>query len=510
MPDRSPRSFSAPLAAALLDALTADVAIAERTRAARALGDEAALRRGERAPGAEALVAALSAARLDEAAARRVGRRAARDPAVVAALRANGIATCERAYRQCDRVAPREDEAARWEVVELATRRASGAATVAYVADGPADALACALRAGVLEGLPQGFGGAPAHAVEVACRVRGDARCVFRVEWRDARAGARVRTAGVATAAAAGATALAIGLGAGALVALAAAGTALAAALAGAAASRMHAVAPDDAPDATLRELERRIAERSDALAKLDARIEGTAGPAAPAARAEAEALAGPVARLRRDLALGADALEQLRAEGAPAPGAALDDLLDGVAARVSRARLAADAVADLVGPSDAVRAREDLGAMLERVARAARCAPGAGPRIDARAPADLPFADCDGARIEAVVERLVARAVEAAGATGRVALEARAVDDGVEIAVADDGPRLDGAAIDELFDPFPASPGASHEAAGAAADLARVLERHGSALQIAPARAGARGTRASFVLPLRAPQVRR
>jgi signal transduction histidine kinase len=68
---------------------------------------------------------------------------------------------------------------------------------------------------------------------------------------------------------------------------------------------------------------------------------------------------------------------------------------------------------------------------------------------------APLPRTSCFPAKINLVVQSLVSNAIDACPAGGRVVVETRAADDGVEIRVSDNGCGIAPGARDRIFDPF-------------------------------------------------------
>jgi signal transduction histidine kinase len=66
-----------------------------------------------------------------------------------------------------------------------------------------------------------------------------------------------------------------------------------------------------------------------------------------------------------------------------------------------------------------------------------------------------LPELTCYPAQINQVVLNLLANAIEACPAGGRVTVQTRARPDGVEIHVRDTGSGIDPAIRDKIFDPF-------------------------------------------------------
>ena len=113
----------------------------------------------EHAVGTDRLVSALHAAQLGEGAARAVGVRAATAGEVALAARFAGVGSIERALRQADRLLPREHTDGLFTVRALEP----GEAKIVYRASTPVDPLLCAVRAGLLSGLPRCFGSSRAR-----------------------------------------------------------------------------------------------------------------------------------------------------------------------------------------------------------------------------------------------------------------------------------------------------------------------------------------------------------
>ncbi len=68
---------------------------------------------------------------------------------------------------------------------------------------------------------------------------------------------------------------------------------------------------------------------------------------------------------------------------------------------------------------------------------------------------APVPRINCFPAKINLVVQSLVANAIEACSSGGRVTVETRTVDDGIEIRVSDNGCGISPSIHDRIFDPF-------------------------------------------------------
>ena len=67
----------------------------------------------------------------------------------------------------------------------------------------------------------------------------------------------------------------------------------------------------------------------------------------------------------------------------------------------------------------------------------------------------EIPLVNCYPAKINQVIMNLVANAIDACGEGGHVSVITRRTEDGVEVAVMDDGPGIDAAIREKIFDPF-------------------------------------------------------
>jgi signal transduction histidine kinase len=479
----------------LIEAVLTHLGGPERSRAAARLeGPRDAL-------GPQALSEALREANLGEVEARRIGLEAASAADLALAARVAGVGSTERALRQADRLLPREHPDGVFQVRSLQ----QGEAHVVYTAGGPVDPLLCAMRAGLLAGLPRSFGAPPARVVELACAGRGGDACTFRVRWRRSIAD-RPLLQMLAVGAVAGAV---LGAGGQALALWSPAATVtLFAALGIAAAAWLVESRRAERlgrQEGLVAELEQRIAERMDDLARIDTSLErrdatepgGRAAASRRAAEEQAKALQRAIATFGRELAV-------LRGRaGAPfeppeSKAGALAQELDEALGRFERLRHLADALGG-AQQGAARREREDLSALLAYVVQRARRREASGPEIVIDVPADLPFVHCDAVGIERALDQMLTSACESAGPAGRVEVRAAAVEGGVELSVCDDGAGADPERVEEALDPFF---GQGVSAAGPGEGLrqaAEIVAAHGGALQL---RAEAdKGTRASFVL---------
>ncbi len=473
----------------LVNALLDHVAGPERARAIEQLGGL------QGAVDARRLAAAMRAARLDEAEARRVGVAAAAAVDVALAARQAGVGSTERALRQADRLLPREHATGVFEIRALER----GEARVAYAAPDAVDPLLCAARAGLLAGLPRCFGAQLARVEEIECAHRGAEACTYRVRWRRGIADRPLLQT------------LMIGALAGAVLALVGwalalvsplASVTLFAALGAAAAGRLveaSGAARVGHQAGLVGELEQRIAERMDDLAKLDATV---------AHREPSEVAGDPVHRrsaehehaLQRELTGFGRELCALRT-CVSTSDTSLRHQLEAIGDRFEQLRVEANG---LIGDSSGEltrHGREDLSALVAYCVERTRRSDGNAPEITLDLPADLPFVHCDAVQIERAVEQLLRNACESAGPSGGVEVIAVAVSGGVELSVRDDGPDADPDRVEEAFDPFLGG-GADLpvEAAGLRLAAQIVAEHGGSLLLHADDESG---TRASFVVPL-------
>ena len=94
------------------------------------------------------------------------------------------------------------------------------------------------------------------------------------------------------------------------------------------------------------------------------------------------------------------------------------------------------------------------------------------GTDIEVTIPPGLPTVRGHDAYVGQVIRNLLSNAVKYAGPHARIRIAAERADDGVSIRVLDDGPGLDAAAVDHLFELYYRAPGASSSAPGAGIGL--------------------------------------
>ncbi len=115
----------------------------------------------------------------------------------------------------------------------------------------------------------------------------------------------------------------------------------------------------------------------------------------------------------------------------------------------------------------------------------------------------ELPVVDVDPDALDRVLRNLLSNAIKYAPTGSEIAVSARAVEGGVELAIADAGPGIAPDALPHVFEPYFRAPGTAATAAGTGIGLAVVkslVEAHGGTIQLASA--PGRGTRATVVLP--------
>jgi PAS domain S-box-containing protein len=120
-----------------------------------------------------------------------------------------------------------------------------------------------------------------------------------------------------------------------------------------------------------------------------------------------------------------------------------------------------------------------DVGALVRRVVAESDLIPGSRLRTDI-ASVTIPV---DGAKVERIVENLLANTVRHTPATSTVWIGVREETDGVTILIEDDGPGVAGDLAEAIFDPFRQGPDAPQHSPGVGVGLTlvrRFAELHG------------------------------
>lgn len=217
-----------------------------------------------------------------------------------------------------------------------------------------------------------------------------------------------------------------------------------------------------------------------------------------------AHELRNPLAALTYSLPLRTSGNEEVRswAQGVAARqtkqlASLVDDLLD--ASRITKGKIK-------------LRRRKTDGIVIVRAAVESLRAAAAERKHQVKL--DLPvgpvIVDVDPSRLEQIVVNLVANAIKYTPLGGRIVVAVRAVDDRMEIEVADNGIGLEPQMLERVFEPFAQAEGAIERSCGGLGIgltlVRRLSELHGGSVQAASAGAG-KG--ASFVvsLPIVAPE---
>jgi len=443
------------IAVVLIDVLVRAGDLGAAQRALRAAGGEEALSPGAGWLPEETLLAMVRGATSDARLPRRVGRALLRTPQSGLFLRYSGVATPEKAYRRCNQILAREGPGAIYEAAEVTNCRAR---VVFHPASGTRpEPFYCALRSGMLEGIPPVYGMLPARVRETDCVNRGGASCVYDVRWehnsrRGMMAGALVgAAAGVGLAAQSGAPWWGIPI-----VSVA---TGLLAAAAGRAfdlAQQLDVVAGARRGQlALLDQADRSIAEKIDQLARIQAA--GTSDDTSASSHA-------PFDR-------------------GPAPGDACQALhLEPV----------------------------DLAAVVRRAVDSQHLALASGPEVVLALPEQPMWVDGQPAELERIVVRLIRSAaaaaaaeVEAGGAaSGSIRVSLQAAGDSLELAVEDDGPGIEEETVDEIFDPFVSQGSRTGPRARELAAAYSAVKEHGGELRLDSGEG--QGNRITALLPRR------
>ena len=134
-----------------------------------------------------------------------------------------------------------------------------------------------------------------------------------------------------------------------------------------------------------------------------------------------------------------------------------------------------------------------------ERVRRLSRLF--AGIHLVRRLPNDLPYVDADYSQLDQVITNLLENAARHSPAGGTIEIGAQTAGQMVEVWVADEGPGIDPAEVDQLFEPFRSGPGSASSGIGLAICRA-IVEAHGGEMGEENGAHG--GARFRFTLPIR------
>jgi signal transduction histidine kinase len=266
-----------------------------------------------------------------------------------------------------------------------------------------------------------------------------------------------------------------------------------------------------------------RCAARPRDLAALDAAARRIAGPVAAALAARRLGrLDDEVRRLDRLAALGRLSAEiahevrnplvsvksflQLLPERRDDPEF-VGDFLHVVSDEIRRIERLLDLVIETAQPAEPTRAAADVATVLEGVGRLLRHhASTRGVTLEVGSSRELPEVALAADALRQVVLNLALNAVEATPGGGRVEIEARRCDDGVEIAISDDGPGIPEDRRARIAEPFFSTRADRAGGLGLSISL-RIVQEAGGALAVGDAPGG--GARISVRLPLARPGTR-
>jgi signal transduction histidine kinase len=488
----------------------------ERARLERALGSEsAALANGSPWLDAKALSAVYAESGLSPGSARALGHQLAGPDALGLGLYRLGLGTPEKAYRRIQALLPRDEVGDRWRIESLS----GGRVVLRYERGGHdesapgrdrGEAVRCALRVGMLEAIPGLYGLLPARVRCEACLAERASACRYVVSWSEAPRRGLLVGAILSLALASGLLAVLMATGRlDGVGLLAAFGLMLSGPAIGRAVDlrrQLEAVAGARRGQLALfDQVDEALAEKLDALARVETRLDG--GEPASAQRragsAEGRRSASPPSReigvAARQIHTAAGELEcELEArEGERAT-------IGSDRGRVREIREWAAQIAR-IGDGDGISLPESTDAvrLVERALAAVRPVLPAKATVSIEAEAGLSPIECEPFLIEQVVVQLVKNAVEASTGLSEapsVGVELRSRPQAVELSVIDRGVGIDSTEVDEVFDPFFGEQSlAGHEGMGLPACL-RIVERHGGELHIEAE--GRPGTRVSVLLP--------
>lgn len=524
------------IATAFLESLAVRGQAAARERALHALGlAEGGLAEAKAWLPDGVLGRMFVAADTDPSLARSVGHRLMAPDATGFSFYGLGLATPEKAYRRVQALLPRDRAASFWIVGEIG----SGSARIEYrdrsvddvfeleaganrpgVGNGRGEAALCALRVGMLEAVPGLFGLLPARVKESTCLSKGADACRYEIRWAQSSVTGLVVGSAIGLALAIGILVAAFSLGpsvfpiwASAFCAVTSFGLAVAVGrsfdmhrqLEAVAGARRGHLALFDQVDATL-------ASKLDALARVDAKLEGdefasradrslVGSGDAPSATA---AIRGEIWTAAQKIHAAAGDLECWFEDGVGTEIDARQDTLDRERGLVREIRAWAAKIAANCASEDSLSQDPvDLAALVTRAIAAARPTLPRSTIIKVEHDDDLIPIICEPVQIEQVVVQLLRNAAEASrglSESPEVLVSLRSTTRGIELAVEDRGVGIEPSRLDEVFDPFFTERGAGIDEGFGLPVCLRIVERHGGELRI---EAGDRpGTRVSILLP--------
>lgn len=463
------------------------------------------------------LVRIFDEAGVDRRLARQVGHELVAPSRVGLFLTYAGVATLEKAYRQVDRLLPREQRGARYLTQEIEEGRArieftrpSGGGELESSPE-----VLCGVREGMLQALPLAYGLLPGRVRETSCVHRGGKACVYEVAWtRAPRAGlvsgllvGSCTGSGLAFSLAHVPVLLALVSFAPALLALT---LVFGCTVVGAAVGRsvdlarqLDAVAGARRGQlALLDQADRALAEKMDDLAKLDASLEATAPAPQAATSSSLRELVTSVDEIREHAAVVHRGLGELAQRFVERRKWTREQLGQDLRSWVSSSRKLEAALAGLreeIAPSVDGPCPRDLRAIARRVGEAVRDDLAQGQTLELDLD-ETPPVECDAFQIEQVIEQLLRNARAATESGGHIRVGLRSESGGVELVVADDGMGMDNEQLEQVFDPFFA-PVAGVDTPGLGLAVCyRIVGNLGGELRIAST--VGEGTRVTVLLP--------
>jgi signal transduction histidine kinase len=517
------------IATTLLEALAVRGQAAARDRAMRALGmAEGGLAEAKAWLPDGVLGRMFAAVDADPSLVRSVGHRLVSPDATGLPLYGLGLASPEKAYRRVRSLLPRESAESFWVVDEIGSGSArihfhdreigdESSANRPAMENPRAQTALCALRVGMLEAVPGLYGLLPASVKESTCLSRGADACRYEIVWkRNSRLGLKVGGGiGLVFAVSVVAVAATLGLPITATVFPALCSLAFGAAIgqtidlhrqleAVAGARRGHLALFDQVDDA--------LASKLDALARADAKLEGTEpGHRADRSLADSDDTAAANAPNRVEILSAAENIHAAAGDLECWFEDAAAGELGGTEKAVGEARelvreirkWAAQISEEGQSENSTSQSSVDLEVLVTRAIAAARPMLPRSAIIKVDLDDDLTPVACEPVQIEQVIVQLLRNAVEASRSlteSPEVTVSLRKLTRGIEIAVEDRGVGIEPSEIDEVFDPFFGDRRAGLDEGFGLPVCLRIVERHGGELRIETE--DRPGTRVSVLLP--------